>query len=272
MDLLRYFAPSSIYDSLVEVDLISAFVKILGFSAILGFVAGTVVFIFMMLELSLFGDAREKAGEKYEKEVAKAIKKYTGYEPLQNLIFQTPYGTTELDMVFVCTKGVFAIECKHHSSNHGENYISYTFDDEELEHNTIDSNHMKRKNDYNSEEYVINPFKQNKGHIRALKNHVKGAKTVYSLVYDSYPFIITSFGRQYKSKDNKDFFEHFKTECKGIVSGCSRGTKSLAAKLKQMPDVYTTNEAEKLFNDLKKFVATKEQRLAHKMQQEERFG
>uniref|UniRef100_UPI0025CC970E nuclease-related domain-containing protein n=1 Tax=Butyrivibrio sp. TaxID=28121 RepID=UPI0025CC970E len=140
MDLLRYFAPSSIYDSLVETDIISAFIKATGLLFILAFVAGVGI---AMLKFSLFSDAREKAGEKYEKDVAKAIRKYTGYEPLQNLIFQTPYGTTELDMAFVCTKGVFAIECKHHSSNYGEDYISYTFDDEELEHNTINSNHMK---------------------------------------------------------------------------------------------------------------------------------
>jgi hypothetical protein len=121
-------------------------------------------------------------GDKYEKFVAGELKRYFGVEPVRNVLLNTEDGETEVDMVVVNTKGIFAIECKFHSSKYSP----------------------RLEGGFNSEVWRVaygvtmqNPFDQNHKHVKYLEK-VEYTNNVYSVVFSSAPYTFYYLGKEEK--------------------------------------------------------------------------
>ncbi|MCF0109647.1 MAG: NERD domain-containing protein [Erysipelotrichaceae bacterium] len=95
---------------------------------------------------------------------------------LRNLYIPRPNGTTEADIVYITSKGIFVIESK--------NYAGYIFGSGNHKHWTVSlytgKNYLGFKTTTKLKLY--NPVWQNSTHINALRNYLQGNIKYYSLI------------------------------------------------------------------------------------------
>lgn len=120
------------------------------------FVAMAVVSICTLYKSITEEKRLQKKGTRYEEKVGKNIEKYMGDKVYHNILLPLGNGdTTEIDMVFVNTKGIFCVECKYRSGITIE--CDTSFDDIWC----IDGRGMD------------NPFCQNRNHVRHLNTYIE---------------------------------------------------------------------------------------------------
>lgn len=101
---------------------------------------------------------RGEEGERWVKEYAERELSASEYRQFHNSILQTPYGTTQIDHLFVSVYGVFVVETK--------NWEGWIFGNKEDSHWT--------QMFYNRKKYrVQNPLKQNEAHVRAVRQELE---------------------------------------------------------------------------------------------------
>ncbi len=130
-----------------------------------------ILIAFPMIALVWYNTAEQK-GKRGEEQVHSILSHLSDeYFILNNLIFRTAKGTTQIDHVVVSKYGVFAIETKNYS---GEIYG----DDNRDEWTQIIANNVRyRRNPFKEYTYITknhlyNPVKQSLGHVYALKKHL----------------------------------------------------------------------------------------------------
>ncbi len=126
---------------------------------------------FPIIALVWYNTAEQK-GKRGEEQVHSILTQLSDeYYILNNLVFRTAKGTTQIDHVVVSKYGVFAIETKNYS---GEIYG----DDDRDEWTQIIANNVRyRRNPFKEYTYITknhlyNPVKQSLGHAYAIKNHL----------------------------------------------------------------------------------------------------
>lgn len=190
---------------------------------------------------------KRRNGEKYERFTASIIYKFFKIMPIRNILLQTFDDETEIDMAFVCKKGVFVIESKFHSRRHSPVLVG------SLNDKVWGVSYGTTMN---------NPFDQNHKHIKMLEQ-ILNVKSVYSIVYSSCPFEFRYFGKIRKSK-KEPFFNILANEHKGIVydnkGSFHKGTKDFFRSVLLLNDVYTDSEVENIIKKLDSMKMSKKER------------
>ena len=218
-----------------------------------------VITLFLFIIGSAEDDSRQKRGKDFEKKTAAAIKDIFHTTPFQNLLIPNGDiamgipGTTELDMVFVTSKGIFCVECKSHMGSADTTVSgSLTHDMWRVEGRSFD---MFR-----------NPFMQNEGHVKFLKKalaeHGIIEPRIYNTVVLNNLFQFSYFGTIISEKDcyilphdNKIIL----TDARG------RGFDMLQREFSSYPDIYSENQLKIISDCLKQYVGNKDQRKEHIM-------
>lgn len=93
-----------------------------------------------------------------------------GAKFLFNLYIPTSHGTTEIDLLMICTRGIFVLESK--------NYSGWIFGKESQQKwtQTLPRGRGSHK------EYFYNPILQNKGHLQALQNYLDKDVPLWSII------------------------------------------------------------------------------------------
>lgn len=89
---------------------------------------------------------------------------------LFNVYIPTPNGTTEIDLLMICRRGIFVFESK--------NYSGWIFGKESQQKwtQTLPRGRGSHK------EYFYNPILQNKGHLQALQNYLDKDVPLWSII------------------------------------------------------------------------------------------
>lgn len=229
---------------------------------IIVFVMAFILFIIGATE----DDSTQKRGKDFEKKTAATIRDIFHTVPFQNLLIPNGDiamgipGTSELDMVFVTSKGIFCVECKSHIGNADTTVSgSLTHDMWRVEGRSFD---MFR-----------NPFMQNEGHIKYLEKvlaeHDIIEPRIYNTVVLNNLFQFSYFGTIISEKDcyilphdNKIIL----TDARG------RGFDMLQRELSEHTDIYTEDQMEIISTCLKQYVGSKNQRKKHIMYVHEKYG
>lgn len=202
-------------------------------------------------------DAKKKRnGEKYESFISRLLYKTFGVMPIRNILLQNFDDETELDMVFVNKKGVFAIECKYHSKKYSPILTGSLNDD------------IWR---VGSNMTMQNPFNQNHKHIKFLEELI-GVKYIYSIVYTSCPFNFKFFGMVRDSK-KEPLFDMLNSEHKAIIQDnetmfLHRGTKHFFTSVLNLPDIYTDKEVKNICTKLSSMQMNRKERKAYAQRME----
>lgn len=140
-----------------------------------------IIVVVIIILLSNLDFSPSDKGAIGERDIAKIIHRETlrGIKGkiLQNIYLPTSSGgTTEIDILFICQKGLFVIESK--------NYAGYIFGDETSKHWTVSlyagKNWLGQKT--TQKHHFYNPIWQNRGHSRALDRFLSQPIPIYSLV------------------------------------------------------------------------------------------
>lgn len=202
----------------------------------------------------------DRIGKKYEKLVAKILRNKLNVKVLRNVLIpsnRVPLGKTEADMVFVSTKGVFCIECKHR-----------TFESEYDEQ----TDGWGR---YNSEDWPImkNPFIQNRTHIKALNTLIPETENkTFNTVIVNYNWSLDFMGLSLSAKNNNGLgilrSENafmVKIERSSVFSRIlDPGIYEFKKELQKMPDILTKDEVKEIYDQLSKYKATRRDMKAFK--------
>jgi hypothetical protein len=226
----------------------------------------------------------ELEGERYEKVLAKHLSKAFGVKALPNVIFSKADGEkTEVDIIFVTTKGLFCVEAKHHMNGDICNPEAVG------EFNGSAWKYRKTNEVYT--ENVVNPIRQNKGHIDALYEMLQGVvpKTaIRNLVIQNVASCVIYEGKLYGASLNPIWYgsipsqypelQYFSSENyiinrsinllkeantevalydKHIWKTCM---KPIVGDLNALPDVLSPREVEQLTGLLQSFVANEAER------------
>ncbi len=89
---------------------------------------------------------------------------------LFNVYIPTPNGTTEIDLLMICRRGIFVFESK--------NYSGWIFGKESQQKwtQTLPQGRGSHK------EHFYNPILQNKGHLQALQNYIGAEIPLWSII------------------------------------------------------------------------------------------
>ena len=141
------------------------------------------IVFFVTLVLAVIGyfilslpSTRGGIGEMRVSDRLKGLEKEYGGTAFHNIMIAGKDGhTSQIDHIYICTKGVFVIETK--------NYSGKVYGSENSEYWTEYFNWFSRvwyKYGHHSESYSFyNPVRQNEGHIRAIRNLLKGNGDLY---------------------------------------------------------------------------------------------
>ena len=224
------------------------------------------VFILSAIGLAVYATIRteisdlqaKKRGAAYEEHVTTLIRQYITPNVLNNLIFYKNELSTEIDAVFVTTKGVFCVECKYHK--HDKVYAPLAFAEWEVE---------------GTEATFYNAKWQNDGHVAALRSHVHDTP-VFNLVINSTDFRFDQSNLDYYDDRNNcaDFLkdDYFLMAKIGTGASSKKNIQALKTHIDQLSDILTPQEVSSLTSFLKKYIATPEQRKRHEEQQIIRFS
>ncbi|MBP3280726.1 MAG: NERD domain-containing protein [Butyrivibrio sp.] len=217
----------------------------------------------------------KRRGDEFEDMVASKFKKTFNADVVRNLIFykiKTSYKElkkrpmeigyeamakeTEADMAFVCTKGIFCIECK-------------SFKNRDIPLQGSLNQKVWTRQEYAGTYQMQNPFNQNYKHVMALKDH--GFTNIYNIVITNSDFEFTYCGVKRKSL-NKPYVGMLKnsTEKMALVRqwGFTNGLKLLKEDINSLPDVFTEKEVEQITEKLKTYEATRQERKVHALAKE----
>ena len=210
------------------------------------FIMGIFVFIFTWIgELNAPKKAK-KIGDAYESLVAKKIKAHLGIVPVRNVIISTDDDQTEVDMVLVNTKGVFAIECKHRGDS---DILTGSYDDQVY---TI-----------LPDEPIKNPFRQNYKHQLFLQD-LLSIDSTYNIVFVNCSFNLKYNGEEHRSYQNAILNLLARERCAMVSEdGNEKGIIAFADAINSLPDIYTAEEVDNMINILSAHIATDEEREAH---------
>lgn len=89
---------------------------------------------------------------------------------LFNVYIPTPNGTTEIDLLMICRRGIFVFESK--------NYSGWIFGKESQQKWTQTLPHGRGS----YKEHFYNPVLQNKGHLQALQNYIGAEVPLWSII------------------------------------------------------------------------------------------
>lgn len=89
---------------------------------------------------------------------------------LFNVYIPTPNGTTEIDLLMICRRGIFVFESK--------NYSGWIFGKESQQKWTQTLPHGRGSH----KEHFYNPILQNKGHLQALQNYIGAEVPLWSII------------------------------------------------------------------------------------------
>lgn len=225
---------------------------------VLGITIGIIVAIKVALSFDKEEKDTKKRGDEFEDDTAYAIKKYVQADTIRNILIPTGEtagnitGTTELDMAFITTKGIFCVECKSHIGSHNTTLCgSLTEKDWKTVGESCDN--------------IRNPFTQNEGHIKALQRFLEKEglrdNTFYNIVSINNIFSFSYFGKIYGEKES---YYMIPNTNKVIITECfGNGFKKWSSELSSYPDVYTKEQVEQLTKCLTTLVGTKEDLKLH---------
>lgn len=117
---------------------------------------------------------RGEEGERWVREYAGRELSATEYRQFHNSILQTPYGTTQIDHLFVSVYGVFVVETK--------NWDGWIFGNKEDSHWTQMFHNRKKYR-------VQNPLKQNEAHVRAVRQELERLEIRGRVVHSVIAFV-----------------------------------------------------------------------------------
>ncbi len=183
---------------------------------------------------TFLGDNVQK-GTLFEFYTFKKLYKIKGHKRfLFNLIIPSKTGTTEIDVVFIHTTGIFVYECKSYSGSiYGkEKYKMWT------------------QYFNNKKSQFFNPIMQNQGHINNLKNLLseKESEKIYSFIAFSSRAIL-----KVEYDPNKKYI--------GYIEECINTNKWA---IKKMTNHFTDQEIDDIYNKLYKYTNyTKEDKQKH---------
>ena len=89
---------------------------------------------------------------------------------LFNVYIPTPNGTTEIDLLMICRRGIFVFESK--------NYSGWIFGKESQQKWTQTLPYGRGSH----KEHFYNPILQNKGHLQALQNYIGAEVPLWSII------------------------------------------------------------------------------------------
>ena len=194
-----------------------------------------------------------KKGNKYENCISKAITSGLKEKVHRQVIVPSsqPCGTSESDIVFVNSKGLFCIECKYHDGS-----MKYRGN---LTDNTL---HIDGREE-------INPIVQNRGHLICLHNALArhGIKVpMFNVVTSTAEFDLFTLGRtktvtwgHMDKVDNGSFPEPTYILCSSKGSTFCK----LKKEIKSMPDVLSKEEVRTIDELLKSWEATEDEHKQH---------
>lgn len=192
---------------------------------------------------------KQKHGDDYETTVAGMIEKKFKVKPLRNVLLTSANDETELDMVFITGKGIFAVECKYHDSEFNPRLLGGMADPEWTVANECE---------------MLNPFIQNEKHIRFLEEKLD-KNPIYNIVYTSAPFTLKFFGKERNSED-EPAVSLLGTEKRAIVYDkkgfTHKGTEALATAIDNLPDVFDDTTVAQLTAQVSQWQMNKKQRKA----------
>lgn len=240
-------------------------------------IASAVIMAYAIIYETFINNPEKKAkkeGEKYEQRVVRAIKKFTGYTPIRNILIPHDYDddVNEIDLALVTRKGIIIGECKHRT---GVIHGNYDMDIWKIVNSSGDGT-------------MENAFKQNEMHIDRFKKKILNAPHVFNVVFTSAQFTMRyanckhdSDGKSYvkktvgkgfkKVKDKEDFFNALFTDKQMAMVEVSeldflaynKPMKDFIKAMNSFPDVYTDKQVEEITYKIKQYEGTKEQRKAH---------
>lgn len=222
----------------------------------------------------LFKPNPKRKGARFEKKAYKEIRKTFKRLPVfKSLLLPLPGDrTTEIDMVFVCTKGIFALECKAWGTRETDTVIVKWLSPEwELLPNGTNRS---------------NPFFQNNGHVVAIRDLINGMAgdlsaraRVYNVVILQNLLAITDDGGRHLTTPRR-YATTLRSSGKCVVS-LSRADRSsydyrvesdipgmelFKQELESMSDVLTPDEAERIAGILSARQASKKELKKHVQQ------
>lgn len=209
------------------------------------FLIGIFVIAFFILYIKGEDKRNLKYGENYEKNIVDLIKKVFEVNVYRSvLIFIEPNRSTEIDIVFVNTKGIFCIECKYRN-NVETRYIN------------LDNNEW-----YEGE----NALEQNKHHVYHFKKNITAEFPVFNIVMFNHPFQIKYLNNIYNSGKNSCFSLLHTREPIAIVSNDIYDKKAMQKFKKEtdeLPDKLTNDDIQRIEKEIESHVATIEQHRDH---------
>lgn len=261
-----------------------------------------IFFIWEIVEKKL--NTKERIGERYENYVDRKFKHVFGCDSIKNVIIPSSSGgTTEIDRIFVTTKGIFCIEAKHRKGlidkatfSASKWYIS----------GTRKGGLNEGKKTYS----MYNPFIQNKKHIDNLVKdfdfidegsvfNIVVTNNDFTFIHDmriygecnfehgtkihqrkpKYRFLVWDYknkrafvrmGRSVYPKKEDEILDVSDADTLTRAAYRSRvnanGQKYLKREFRRLPDVYSDSQAELINIKLRFYEGTKETRKAHKNQ------
>lgn len=238
----------------------------------------TVTLIGFIIDTIRTLDAK-KRGDEFEEYVSKKIKRYLGPEVVRNVLFNKIGISkrefkknkkevsivdldreTELDMVYVDKKGIFCIECKSFLNRDEKHPIE----------GSLNTQFWKKNSGGNDAYRFQNPFDQNYKHVKMLKEN--GFYNVYNVVVTNSHFEFIYCGVKRKSTD-KPYVSMLrnKNERMALIRqhGFANGIKEFAKDISSLPDVYSDKEVQEIYDALKKFEASREEREVHALAKQE---
>lgn len=129
------------------------------------FIGFIILVIFIVLLKNIRPKSKGQIGEKLVNNILKKLP--NNYIVIKNILLKTNVGTSQIDHIVVCKKGIFVIETK--------NYSGLIYGDEKQKYWVQIIGKSKNK--------FFNPIWQNRGHINAVKNSISYKKVpIYSIV------------------------------------------------------------------------------------------
>ena len=206
----------------------------------------------------------ERYGESYENAVYKALVKYTGGTVLRNVLIpwnQSSARKTEVDMVYICRKGIFPIECKFRETNRKPGKVASIglIRSWEVYTGFANSNGPIIK-------FIPNPWIQNAIHARLLKMIINQAGMPFKNYYNVVCTTVDSFlAKDYDNLQSGNFIIYPEEHCIALASTPSailsrdNSVRDFTNWISNLNDVYTEDEVERLINIIQNYVGTPEE-------------